>query len=264
MEEGFASFSGLPASVLAWAAKWCLPHWSSASMVVSDVEARSHCEPARREHARQHADRDARVIQPTDVRFRSGGPQSRFLLWRARIRRRELVDSPGCFCHCCCYRSCGSDSRANTSPTPSSSTRTFVLFCVLPMLAALAVVRQRNARTEHQEPVTALWMRRPRLRTRVEARSTLANLISRHHAASLEVRSVQRGLDVARTCGYSGEFGDERLEGLQVGRDTFENEVDLAREHPAFAHQRLARTILERLEVGLGFGLRGAPSRTCT
>jgi hypothetical protein len=50
-----------------------------------------------------------------------------------------------------------------------------------------------------------------------------------------------------------GELGDEGLEGLEVGRDAFEDEVDLAREHPAFANQGfLAHEILERLEVGLG------------
>ncbi len=37
----------------------------------------------------------------------------------------------------------------------------------------------------------------------------------------------------------AGQFGDEGLESLQVGRDAFEDEIDLARQHPAFAHQRL-------------------------
>ena len=51
--------------------------------------------------------------------------------------------------------------------------------------------------------------------------------------------------------GRGGELLDEGLEGLQVGRHAFENEVDLAREHPAFAHQRLrAHEILEGREIG--------------
>jgi len=50
-----------------------------------------------------------------------------------------------------------------------------------------------------------------------------------------------------------GELGDEGLEGFQIRRHAFENEVDLPRQHPAFAHQRLcAHEILEGFEVGIG------------
>ena len=57
-------------------------------------------------------------------------------------------------------------------------------------------------------------------------------------AASLELRSVSEVLTL-RTCGARGQLGDEGLEGLEVRRHAFEDEVDLARQHPAFAHQRL-------------------------
>ena len=50
-----------------------------------------------------------------------------------------------------------------------------------------------------------------------------------------------------------GQLRDEGLECLEIGRHAFEDEVDLAGQHPAFAHQRLgAHEILERLEVGIG------------
>ena len=49
----------------------------------------------------------------------------------------------------------------------------------------------------------------------------------------------------------AGEFGDESLKRLEIGRDAFEDEIDLARQHPAFAHQRLLAHIgLEGIEVG--------------
>ena len=77
-------------------------------------------------------------------------------------------------------------------------------------------------------------------------------LIHRHHRRVLGVTQRQRGLDVAHVR-LGGEPRDEVLERRHVGRDAFEDEVDLAGEHPAFAHQRLlAHEVLERLEVRLG------------
>ena len=71
-------------------------------------------------------------------------------------------------------------------------------------------------------------------------------------AASLELRSVSDVLTL-RTCGAPVSFVDEGLEGLEVRRHAFQHEVDLARQHPAFAHQRLrAHEVLEGLEIGLG------------
>src|SRR6516225_7189373 len=50
-----------------------------------------------------------------------------------------------------------------------------------------------------------------------------------------------------------GELGHEALKGLQIRGYAFEYEVDLAREHPALAHQRLpAHELFELLEVGVG------------
>ncbi len=82
--------------------------------------------------------------------------------------------------------------------------------------------------------------------------TALALQLHRHHGGVLGVAQRQRGLDVAHMR-RAGQFGDEGLEGLEVRRHAFEHEVDLAREHPALAHQRLlAHEILERREVGLG------------
>ena len=76
--------------------------------------------------------------------------------------------------------------------------------------------------------------------------------LHRHHRGVLGVAQRQRGLDVAHMR-RAGQLGDEGLEGLQVRRHAFQHEVDLARQHPAFAHQRLlADEVLELLEVGLG------------
>ena len=50
-----------------------------------------------------------------------------------------------------------------------------------------------------------------------------------------------------------GELADEFLEGGHVRRHALQNEVDLARQHPAFPHQRLlADKVLECLEIGIG------------
>ena len=76
--------------------------------------------------------------------------------------------------------------------------------------------------------------------------------LHRHHGGVLGVAQRQRGLDVAHVR-RAGQLGDEGLEGLEVRRHAFQHEVDLARQHPAFAHQRLlADEVLELLEVGLG------------
>jgi len=49
------------------------------------------------------------------------------------------------------------------------------------------------------------------------------------------------------------QIGDEILERRHVGRHAFQDEVDFARQHPAFAHQRLgAHEILERAQIGVG------------
>ena len=49
----------------------------------------------------------------------------------------------------------------------------------------------------------------------------------------------------------AGEFGDESLERFEIRRHAFEDEIDLARQHPAFAHQRLlAHDMPRRLEIG--------------
>jgi hypothetical protein len=53
--------------------------------------------------------------------------------------------------------------------------------------------------------------------------------------------------------GRGGKLGDEGLEGLEVRGHAFEDEVDLPRQHPAFAHQRLrTHEIFEGFEVGIG------------
>ena len=70
-------------------------------------------------------------------------------------------------------------------------------------------------------------------------------------AASFELRSVSEVLTL-RTRGRGGQLGDEGLKRRQRRRDAFQDEVDLARQHPAFAHDRLrAHEFLERREIGL-------------
>ena len=50
-----------------------------------------------------------------------------------------------------------------------------------------------------------------------------------------------------------GQLDHESLEGAQVGRHALEDEIDLPREHPAFAHQGLRpHEGLEGEQVGLG------------
>src|SRR5215212_1207561 len=52
------------------------------------------------------------------------------------------------------------------------------------------------------------------------------------------------------------QMGDEILKGCHIRRHAFQNEVDLARKHPALAHQRLGpHELLEGAQVG--FGLAG-------
>ena len=71
-------------------------------------------------------------------------------------------------------------------------------------------------------------------------------------AASLELRSVSEVLTL-RTCGAPVSSATKAWKVLQVRRHAFEDEIDLARQHPAFAHQRLrAHELLEGREVGLG------------
>jgi hypothetical protein len=49
------------------------------------------------------------------------------------------------------------------------------------------------------------------------------------------------------------QVGDEILKRRHVGRDAFEDEVDLARQHPALPHQRLgADEFFERAQIGVG------------
>ena len=67
--------------------------------------------------------------------------------------------------------------------------------------------------------------------------TALALQLHRHHGGVFGVAQRQRGLDVAHMR-RAGQLGDEGLEGLEVRRHAFQNEVDLARQHPAFAHQR--------------------------
>ena len=50
-----------------------------------------------------------------------------------------------------------------------------------------------------------------------------------------------------------GQVGDEILKRRHVGRDAFQDEIHLARQHPAFPHQRLgADEFLERAQIGVG------------
>ena len=50
-----------------------------------------------------------------------------------------------------------------------------------------------------------------------------------------------------------GQMGDEILKRRHVGRHAFQDEIHLARQHPAFPHQRLgAHEILERAQIGVG------------
>ena len=70
-------------------------------------------------------------------------------------------------------------------------------------------------------------------------------------AASLELRSVSEVLTL-RTCGAAVSSATNAWKVFRSGRHALEDEIDLAREHPALPHQRLvADEILERLEVGL-------------
>ena len=81
-------------------------------------------------------------------------------------------------------------------------------------------------------------------------RSPTIIFFHRHHGRVLGIAQRERGLHVAHI-GRGGELLDEGLEGLQIRRDAFEHEVDLAREHPAFAHQRLrAHELLESGKIG--------------
>ena len=79
-----------------------------------------------------------------------------------------------------------------------------------------------------------------------------AQQLHRHDRSILGIAQCQRGLDVEHM-GNRGQVGHEGLKLGQIGRHAFEDEVDLARQHPAFADQRLAAYVgLERLEIGLG------------
>jgi hypothetical protein len=53
-----------------------------------------------------------------------------------------------------------------------------------------------------------------------------------------------------------GQVGDKILEGRHVGRDAFQDEIDLAGQHPALPHQRLGTDeLLEGAQIR--FGLAG-------
>src|SRR5215211_3155840 len=76
--------------------------------------------------------------------------------------------------------------------------------------------------------------------------------VQRHHGGILGVAQRERGLHVAHMR-LGRQPHHEILKGAQVWSDAFEHEIDLAGQHPAFAHQRLrADEIFERLEVGVG------------
>src|SRR5580704_2456799 len=76
--------------------------------------------------------------------------------------------------------------------------------------------------------------------------------LQRHHRGILRASQRQRGLHVAHVR-LGGEPRDEILKRGEIGRDTFQEEIDLARKHPAFPHERFAaHEILERLEIGFG------------
>ena len=50
-----------------------------------------------------------------------------------------------------------------------------------------------------------------------------------------------------------GQMRDEILKRRHVRRHAFQNEVDLARQHPALPHQRFgAHEFLERAQIGVG------------
>ncbi len=71
-------------------------------------------------------------------------------------------------------------------------------------------------------------------------------------AASLELRSVSEVFTL-RTLGAAVSFSTKAWKVFEVGRHALQDEVDLARQHPAFAHQRLrAHEVLESREVGFG------------
>src|SRR5437016_3795595 len=74
----------------------------------------------------------------------------------------------------------------------------------------------------------------------------------RHDGSVLGIAQRQRGFDVAHER-RAGELGDERLKRFQVRRYAFDDEIDVARQHPAFADERLgAHEFLERVEIGFG------------
>ena len=50
-----------------------------------------------------------------------------------------------------------------------------------------------------------------------------------------------------------GQMGNKILERRHVRRDAFQDEIDLARQHPAFPHQRFrAHELLEGPQIGVG------------
>src|ERR1700687_3730473 len=58
----------------------------------------------------------------------------------------------------------------------------------------------------------------------------------RHARFILGAAKRQRRPDAAHV-GRGGEFGEESLKCREVGGDALQNEIDLARQHPALAHQ---------------------------
>ena len=101
------------------------------------------------------------------------------------------------------------------------------------------------------EPVATVGHRSPHAQRLTDGRYSLRNS-SGTIAASLELRSVSEVLTL-RTCGAPVSSATKAWNVVEVRRDAFQDEVDLARQHPALAHQRLrAHESLERREVGLG------------
>jgi tripartite-type tricarboxylate transporter receptor subunit TctC len=93
--------------------------------------------------------------------------------------------------------------------------------------------------------ITEMARRRQKLRR--EGQLEPVPQFHRHHRGVLGVAQRQRRLDVAHMR-RAGQLANEILKGLQIRRHAFEHEVDLAGQHPAFAHQRLtADEILEGL-----------------
>ena len=60
--------------------------------------------------------------------------------------------------------------------------------------------------------------------------------LQRYRRLVFRVVQHQRGPDVAHMW-RGGEVRDELLKRRHVGRDAFQDEIDLARQHPAFPHQ---------------------------